>query len=472
MLLRRLYHDELAQASYLIGCQATGEALVVDPNRDIEQYVDAAAREGLRITAVTETHIHADYVSGSRELAARTGARLVLSAMGPTEWQYSFADEPNVTLVRDGDTFGVGNVRIEVVHTPGHTPEHISFLVTDTRAADQPIGILTGDFVFVGDVGRPDLLERAAGYANTMEAGARVLFASLQRFRALPDFVQVWPAHGAGSACGKALGAVPSSTVGYEKLFNWAFQIPNEAGFVSAVLEGQPDPPVYFAQMKRINRDGPPPRPATPAVATNVGSLVAARESGLLLVDTRPADQFAAGHIPGALNLPANGPLLTWAGWLLPYDRPFGLLADEKALPGVLQSLSLIGLDNIAGVWAAGLVEAWEAAGLPLATYERQAAREAAATIARNGLTVLDVRTPDEFAQGHIPGSRHIPLGRLPNRLSELPPATPILVTCQAGSRSPIAASVLKAGGWATVIEMNDGFEGWQKAGQPVERGT
>src|SRR6476659_3765655 len=261
MFFRRFYDDQLAQASYLLGCQATGEALVVDPNRHLEPYLRGAEAEGLRITHVTETHIHADFVSGSRELAARAGARLLLSAEGGPEWSYAFARDAGATLLRDGDRFMVGNIRFDVLHTPGHTPEHLSFLVTDTPATDRPMGAITGDFIFVGDVGRPDLLEKAARVAGTMRASAHALFGSIQRFKQLPDYLQLWPGHGAGSACGKALGAVPSSTLGYERIANWAFTAGSEAEFVKLVLEGQPAPPRYFAVMKRLNRDGPPPRP-------------------------------------------------------------------------------------------------------------------------------------------------------------------------------------------------------------------
>jgi hydroxyacylglutathione hydrolase len=257
MIVKRFYDEKLAQASYLIGCAATGEALVVDANRDLDQYLEMAEAEGVRITHVSETHIHADYVSGSRELAQRTGAQLYLSDEGDENWKYAFAEEAGAILVKDGDHFQVGNIRIAVMHTPGHTPEHISFLVTDGAAADRPIGALTGDFVFVGDVGRPDLLEKAAGVTGTMEAGARVLFHSLERFKEQPDYLQIWPGHGAGSACGKGLSSIPTSTVGYERLFNWAFQIDDEEEFVAAVLEGQPEPPKYFAEMKRINKVGP-----------------------------------------------------------------------------------------------------------------------------------------------------------------------------------------------------------------------
>ncbi|MFP5379223.1 MAG: MBL fold metallo-hydrolase, partial [Vicinamibacteria bacterium] len=258
MLVTRFFEPSIAQASYLIGCAAAREAIVIDANRDIETYIRAAEAEHVRIAYVTETHIHADYVSGSRELAARTGATLLLSDEGDADWKYQFASEGR--LVRHGDVVTMGNVRIDVVHTPGHTPEHLSFLVTDGAAADLPIAAVTGDFIFVGDVGRPDLLERAANFKGTMEIGARTLWASLQRFNAAhEDYLQIWPGHGAGSACGKGISAIPHSTLGYERRFNWAFKAADEAAFVREVLSGQPDPPKYFATMKRINKEGPRP---------------------------------------------------------------------------------------------------------------------------------------------------------------------------------------------------------------------
>jgi hydroxyacylglutathione hydrolase len=225
MLLRYFYDQKLAQASYFVGCQATGEALVIDPARHVEPYLATAEAEGMRLVAAAETHIHADFVSGARELAERTGATLYLSDAGDQDWKYLYADQYRHVPLRDGDTFCVGNIHFEVWHTPGHTPEHISFLMTDTAGANRPMGLFSGDFVFAGDVGRPDLLEKAAGIANTAETGARQMFHSLQRFKGLPDYLQLWPGHGAGSACGKALGAIPSSTIGYEKLFNWALSM-------------------------------------------------------------------------------------------------------------------------------------------------------------------------------------------------------------------------------------------------------
>ncbi|HEV2131014.1 MAG TPA: MBL fold metallo-hydrolase, partial [Longimicrobiaceae bacterium] len=330
MILKRFYDDKLAQASYLIGSSESGDALVVDANRDAEQYVTAAEGEGLRITHVTETHIHADYLSGSRELAARTGARLYLSAEGGEEWQYAFAEEEDAVLLRDGDTFRVGNVQIDVLHTPGHTPEHLSFLVTDTTRADRPMGALTGDFIFVGDVGRPDLLEKAARAEGTMESAARTLYASLRRMSEQPDYLLLWPGHGAGSACGKGMSALPHSTLGYERMFNWAFNVRDEEEFVRTVLSGQPEPPRYFAQMKRLNREGPPvlgglPHPER-LPADRLGELL---EEEALVIDTRTFTAFGAGHVPGTINIPLNYAFNTWAGWLIPFDRDFYLIVDD-----------------------------------------------------------------------------------------------------------------------------------------------
>src|SRR5687768_1843391 len=280
MLFRRLYDDDLAQASYLIGCQATGEALVVDPSREVVRYLRAAEEERLRITHVTETHIHADFLSGSRELARRTNARLLLSGEGGPDWRYRFAADAGAVELRDGASFMVGRVRVDVMHTPGHTPEHIAFLITDTATAAEPMGIVTGDSLFVGDVGRPDLLVKTGGRAGAenaqreMTASARVMYATVGRLRTLPEHLQVWPGHGAGSPCGKSLGAVPQSTIGYELRFNWAFNVRDEAEFVQRILDGQPEPPRYFARMKRLNRDGPPaPALASAPVALNGESL-------------------------------------------------------------------------------------------------------------------------------------------------------------------------------------------------------
>ncbi len=470
MLLKRIYDTKLAQASYLIGCAATGEAIVVDPNRDIEQYIRAAEDEVLRVTHVTETHIHADFVSGSRELAQKTGAQLFLSDEGDADWKYLFAAESGARLVRDGDEFMVGNLKFEVLHTPGHTPEHISFLVTDTPATDKPMGAITGDFVFVGDVGRPDLLEKAAKILGTMEAGARTLFRSLQRFKELPDYIQIWPGHGAGSACGKALGAVPFSTLGYEKIANWGLAVSDEDEFVQMVLAGQPEPPLYFAEMKRINKEGPrllggfnlPPRLESGAIS----GLLA--DDGIV-VDTRPAAEFSEGHIPGTLNIPLNKSFNTWAGWLVPFDREFHLIVEDSKIGEAVRDLAMIGLDSVAGFFNPSAVAEWSRSG-ELATIPQISVSEVAERMETDDVKVIDVRGLSEWESGHIPGAPNIPVGHLPSRLDEVSSTSPVVVQCQSGARSSIAASVLHSRGYTNVINLTGGIVEWQKEKRPVER--
>jgi hydroxyacylglutathione hydrolase len=479
MYFAHFYDQPLAQASYLIGCQATGDAIVVDPLRDIQPYLDTASREGLRITHVTETHIHADFVSGARELAAATGARLYLSAEGGPDWQYAYAEQDGATLLHDGDVIRVGNLVLDVLHTPGHTPEHLSFVVTDTPAAAGPMGILTGDFVFVGDVGRPDLLEKAAKVVGTMEAGARTLFHSLERFRALPDHLQVWPGHGAGSACGKALGAVPASTVGYERRTNWGVATTDEAEFVRQVLEGQPEPPAYFAQMKRINREGPrvlgglrtPPQQAPETLADMA-------RANAWLVDLRSADAFAAGHVPRSLSIPYNRSFATWAGWLLPYDADIWFITDELASDGsapevitrATRDLALIGLDRVAGWFDGAALAAWRDRGEAWRTVPQLTVDVLAGGIADPARQVLDVRGASEFAAGHLPGTRNVPVGLLADAVPSLATDRPIVVQCQSGARSAIAASVLLRAGRYDVHNLVGGYLAWRDAGLPIER--
>ncbi|HEX5410090.1 MAG TPA: rhodanese-like domain-containing protein [Gemmatimonadaceae bacterium] len=475
MLLKRFYDDALAQASYLVGCDECGEALIVDPNRDVAQYVDAAAAQGMRISCVTETHIHADFVSGSLELARRTGARLLLSALGGRDWQYTFAAREGAELLREGSFIQIGNVRVDVIHTPGHTPEHLTFLVTDRAVADRPMGALTGDFIFVGDVGRPDLLEKAAHMAGTMERSARELYASLERFATRPDYLQLWPGHGAGSACGKALGAVPQTTLGYEKMFNWAFQSGGVEQFVSLVLAGQPEPPSYFAEMKRVNRDGPrllgELHPPERLPASRLREVLA-RDA--LVVDTRHAADFAAGHVPGVINIPLNRSFTTWAGWLLPYDRDLYLIVSGEEHLGsaarAARQLAMIGLDRVSGYFGDDVLPLWLQSDRLLETVPQMAPREARDRLARGEITVLDVRTQAEWDEGHIAGAQLVPLGHLAARVAQLPRDRPILVHCQGGGRSSMAASVLLAGGVKDVVNLAGGMGAWEGEGFEVER--
>jgi hydroxyacylglutathione hydrolase len=471
MFLRRFFEPTIAQTSYLIGCAEAGEAIVIDPNRDVQPYVAAARSEGARITHVTETHIHADFVSGTRELAARTGAMMLLSDEGGADWKYAFADETRVRRLRHGDRFDIGHVQMEAVHTPGHTPEHLSFLVTDCASAEEPIGAATGDFLFVGDVGRPDLLERAAHIAGTMESGARALYRSLQAFSSKPDWLQIWPGHGAGSACGKGISAIPQSTLGYEKRFNWAFRVGSEAAFIQEVLSGQPDPPKYFARMKQLNKNGPAVLgqwPTPPHIrAEDFTRLMA---DGEPVIDTRSADEFAVGHVPGTLNLPLNGSFTNWAGWLLPYDRDLTLIVSSPAaLESAVRYLGLIGLDRIRGFVGVEAVDEWTGTGSPLGTIARIGVRDLAESLEHRGATLVDVRNDGEWTGvGHIDGAIHVPLGHLVDRLGEIPRDRPVVVQCQGGSRSAIAASLLRARGYPTVINFSSGISGWIKEGRAV----
>ncbi|MEO8451044.1 MAG: rhodanese-like domain-containing protein [Gemmatimonadota bacterium] len=470
MLVKRFFDEPLAQTSYLIGCGATGTAIVIDPNRLVDPYIGAAEAEGLRITAVTETHIHADFLSGTRELAARTGAPMYLSAMGPADWQYEFRNEPNARPLHHAGVITVGNVSIEAVHTPGHTPEHLSFLVTDGAVADEPMAIVTGDFVFVGDVGRPDLLEKAARIAGTSEHAARDLYRSLDWFRSLADHIQVWPGHGAGSACGKGMSAVPQSTVGYERRYNWAFGATSEAEFVRQVLVGQPEPPRYFGVMKRINREGPPllgslPNPERVAEHRLLDLLA----EGATVIDTRATAEFAAGHLPGSLNIPLGNNFTTYAGSLLPYDRDLYLILQSgvpHAVRRAVQMLVTIGLDRVAGYAGSEALSVWSAEGRELERTPQTAAADVPAR-QRAGALVVDVRARSEWDQGHIEGARLIPLPELVDRLGEIPEGQEVLLHCQGGGRSAVAASLLLASGRKHVANVSGGFGAWIKAGLP-----
>ena len=472
MLLKRYYDEPLAQASFLIGDTVAREAVVVDPHRDVDLYLKAAETEHLRIVAVTETHIHADYLSGTRELARRAGATAYLSDEGDADWKYGWGHEPNVKLVRNGDAIRAGRVRLDVLWTPGHTPEHVSFVVTDEAASPEPVGVLTGDFVFAGDVGRPDLLERAANMQGTMERGARTLFASLARFRdSLPGHLLLWPGHGPGSACGKNLGGLPVTSLAYERLTNWGVKTTNEAEFVREVLAGQPEPPVYFKHMKRMNKDGPamhgefrePPR-------LDDAGLPAALARGDIVVDLRPTKAVLAGAIPGAFSIPVGTSFPTWAGWLLPYDQPISLLSNDgaRALAAVRQ-LAMIGLDDVRGWYGPGAFEAWPRTNGPLAVTPSIGAREAFERAARGALVLLDVRAAAEHAGGRVPGARHIPLGELAARARELPLDRPVAVFCEGGTRSRIGVSVLRRAGFTRLLDQGGGFVEHAEAGLPVE---
>ena len=464
MLLKYFYDKSLAHASYLVGCQRTGEAIVIDPSRSVDQYLEAAAAEGLRITGSAETHIHADFVSGSRELADRADARLYLSDEGPADWKYQFANKHNSQVLKDGDAFYVGKIKFEVMHTPGHTPESISFVLTDEGGgANVPMGIFTGDFVFVGSIGRPDLLETSAGVVGSAETGARQLYHSIERFRSLPDHLQVWPAHGAGSACGKGLGSIPSTTVGYEKLFNPSFQYDDEQEFVDYILTDQPETPFYFAVMKRVNKVGPELVRNLPAVVTTDLKRLT-REANLnVIIDTRNAVAFATSHVPGTINVPSNS-LVQWAGFFVDYQNPLFLLTESDSLSDNLQRLRSIGIDNVHGYFD---VDAAETVKLMTESYPSLTPGQLQSRIESGTVTLLDVRAATEFNEGHIAQAEHRFLGKLIRELGPIDKSKPIVAQCLGGGRSAIAMSILQRAGYE-VINMEGGYHAWVGAKLPT----
>ncbi|XPP27490.1 MAG: MBL fold metallo-hydrolase [Leucobacter sp.] len=461
MLLERIYDEDLAQASYFIGCQAKGEAIVVDPRRDLDVYLDLAEKNGMSIVAVTETHIHADYLSGTRELAAATGAQMYVSDEGGPDWTYSEVFDGAVRM-KDGHQIQLGNITVEAVHTPGHTPEHLSFLITDGAQSPEPGFMLTGDFVFVGDLGRPDLLDEAAGFVDTRFQGAKDLFASLRdKFLTLPDYVQVHPAHGSGSACGKALGAIPATTVGYERNFSWwAKYLKNddEQGFVDELLSGQPDAHAYFGRMKMQNKVGPAVLGETPELIeyTSEELTVELEHDNVIFIDTRHNSEVHEGTVERSLNIPGVEKAASYGAWVYNPEvekRALVLLADspEKAQE-IRDHLVRVGIDTVRG-----FITSLD--GLALVTPKLVQPEEL------DGLEkvmLLDVRNRTEYAEGHLPGAVQISGGRLLWNLDQLPsPGSGTIVTyCQSGVRNCVAASALRREGY-DIVELDGSYAAW-----------
>ncbi len=460
MFLHRRSIPGLAIHSYLIGDDKSKRAAVIDPVRDVGPYLDIARSEGMHITHVLETHVHADFVSGSAELKDRLGddVTIVCSKLGGAEWTPPYAD----IKAGEGEVIELGkSVRLVAMHTPGHTPEHVSWMVYDTaRSNDVPWLTFSGDFLFVGDVGRPDLLGEAE-----RQRMARQLYASLfEKMPALPDYTEIFPAHGAGSLCGKAIGSRDSSTMGYERKFSASWQKKPVDQWVSALLDGMPIAPPYFKQMKRINRDGPAiigeNLPGQRRMsATQVGDALGV---DCILLDVRTKEAFAAAHVPGSINIQLGSTLPTWAGWVLDYDKRLILLTntDTDAATAALH-LIRVGFDRIDGFLEGG-IGAWQTAGLPtdqLQLLDVQALKRRMAEV-----FVLDVRTDGEWASGHIDSAHHIHAGLLRGRMDELPRDRLIAVTCGSGFRASIAASLLKRAGIANVANVVGGMTAWKEA--------
>lgn len=459
MFFKHVYDTSLAQASYFIGCQKKGIAAVIDPKRDVDTYLKIAEDNKFKITHIFETHIHADFLSGSRELAALTGAEMYLSDEGDKNWKYEFDHNP----LKHGDEVWIGNLKIEVIHTPGHTPESISFILTDTASIDKPVMVFTGDFVFVGDIGRPDLLEKAAGIIGTQEVGAEQMYDSIRDFNELPDYIQLWPGHGAGSACGKELGAVPSSTVGYEKIRNWAFtMLSDKKAFKEYLLTDQPEPPRYFAMMKKLNKVNRPLLTEVPQLKhLKMIEFDEMYRKGKAIVDTRKKEEYATSSLRKTLNIQNNASLSTWAGWLLNYKDPFVLIVREAEKEEVTRKLMRIGLDNIAGYITPKDMESFY--GEDLLDYKPISIEELKKKLNTEDIQVVDVRGASEFSEGHIPGAKNVFVGTLPDHLDEIPKNKEVVIHCQSGDRASTAYSILRRAGFDNILNYSAGMKEWKE---------
>jgi hydroxyacylglutathione hydrolase len=461
MILRQFYLNCLAHASYLVGDEQTHTAAVVDPQRDIDQYLEVAAQHGLRIAHVLLTHLHADFIAGHLELRDRVGATIYLGAAARAEYAF--------TPLGDGNRIEMGRVRLEAIETPGHTPESISIAVYDLeRSGSAPYAVLTGDTLFVGDVGRPDL--RAALGWTAAELGGRLYDSLRTKLLALPDASLVYPAHGAGSLCGKALGKETMSTIGAERRSNYALQPMTKAAFVDLVTADQPDAPPYFTYDAVLNSKERPTLDEALARELNPMTLdlvLALQRTGGQILDTRDPGEFAAAHLAGSLNIGLGGQYATWAGTMLGRDRPIVIIADPGREHEAATRLGRIGFDHIVGYLQDGLRSLESRAELTAAT-ERVSASLAAERLAAGEPLAIDVRTTGEREQKFVAGSVSIPLNHLAERVEELPKDRPLIVYCAGGYRSSIAASLLQQRGFS-VSEIAGGFAAWEAANLPVQ---
>jgi glyoxylase-like metal-dependent hydrolase (beta-lactamase superfamily II)/rhodanese-related sulfurtransferase len=462
MILKQFYLNCLAHASYLVGDESAGIGAVVDPQRDVDGYLTFAAEHGLRIAHVFLTHFHADFLAGHLELRDRTGATIYLGAAARAE--YAFVP------LRDQASVEFGRVRITALETPGHTPESISLLVYDlSESATAPRAVLTGDTLFVGDVGRPDL--RAALGWSAAELGAMLYSSLREKLLPLPDTSLVYPAHGAGSLCGKAISTETVSTIGEQRRSNYALQPMSQAAFIDLVTADQPDAPPYFTYDAVLNSRERPTldqalarelRPLT------VDQLLEEHARGAQVLDTRESAAFAAAHLAGSVNIGLIGQYATWAGTILSRDAPILLVADPGTETESALRLGRIGFDHVAGFLAGGLASA-SAGSAQIKMTPRIGADVAAARLGSASPPVLvDVRTAAERAQKRIEGSTHIPLNHLLERMAEIPRARPVLLHCAGGYRSSIAASLLEREGFTDVSELAGGITAWETAGLPI----
>jgi rhodanese-related sulfurtransferase/glyoxylase-like metal-dependent hydrolase (beta-lactamase superfamily II) len=456
MYFEQFYLGCLAHASYMAGSE--GVAVVVDPQRDVEIYLDAARLAGLRIEHVIETHLHADFVSGHRELAARTGAKIYVGARAGAQF-------PHIAVAQD-DEIRFGQCRLRFLETPGHTLESICVLVADLDRSPEPFAVLTGDTLFIGDVGRPDL---SPGHTPQQLAG--LLYDSLHRkLLSLPDDVRVYPAHGAGSLCGRQMSNERSSTIGEQRVKNYALQAASRDEFVHMLTDELPERPAYFARDAEINRAGAAALDELPPLLELApDALLRLQQSGALVLDTRPETQFGAGHVPGSVNIPLSGQFASWAGALLGLETDLVLVAEsaDRATESRMR-LARVGIERVAGYLAGG-IEAWQRANQPVEMLSHitvhdldRLQREAA------DLQIADVRRPAEWEEGHIAGALLLPLNQIATAMRQLDPDRSIAVHCKGGYRSAIAASLLRRAGFRNVVNVTGGFDAWRAAGLPV----
>jgi hydroxyacylglutathione hydrolase len=453
MYFKQFYLGCLAQASYMIG--SDGEAAVVDPRRDVDIYIDEAKAQGLTIRHVIETHLHADFVSGHRELAERTGSKIYFGAAAEARF-------PHVA-VHDGDEIRMGDVSLRFLETPGHTPESVSIVVTDHAVSDEPVSVLTGDTMFIGDVGRPDLL----GGRMSAEDLASSLYDSLhQKLLKLPDATAVYPAHGAGSLCGRNISSETSSTIGQQRQFNYALRPMPREEFIALTTADLPEAPAYFSRDVQMNREGSSALAELPAPPALTPAQVAAlQEKGAVLLDTRPSAEYGAGHVPGSMHMGQSGQLASWAGALLSPQTPIVLVEeDEERMAEARTRLARVGLESVAGYLAGG-IRAWDEAQRPLARTEQIPVDELKARIAEGAdVTVVDVRRPGEWQAGHIAGAVHLPLHELEKRAASLDRDRPVAIICASGYRSSIATSVLERLGFRRFANVVGGMNAWHAA--------
>jgi hydroxyacylglutathione hydrolase len=460
MFFKQFYLACLAHASYLIG--SDGEAAVVDPRRDVDEYLAEASARGLTIKYVIETHLHADFVSGHREIAARTGAQIIFGEKAGAEFTHR--------AVRDGEEITMGKVVLKFIETPGHTPEGICILVTDTEAPEGPQKLLTGDTLFIGDVGRPDL---AGGKGYTPQMMTEMMYDTLHgKLLKLPDDVEVYPAHGAGSMCGRNMSKETWSTIGEQRKFNYALKPMSREEFVTMMTADLPEAPLYFPRDIEINRSGArrlselqPPEALTPQQVSQL------RAGGHVLLDVRSADDFGAAHVPGSMNIGLGGQFAMWAGSLIPLTAAIIVIADTGAqVDESVVRLARVGIENVTGFLDGG-VQSWKDAGFPVETIPQVSVAQLKEQMANTDLQIVDVRRPMEYVNGHVPSAFNAPLASLDKSLGPLPLEKEKLtaVICAGGYRSSAAASLLQKQGFSNLLNVSGGTGAWINAGYPVE---